>query len=62
MQKCNEMLKRLGRDEEGTALIEYAILLGVVATAAIGAAIAIGGWTSGKWTAFCGALPGAVSC
>jgi pilus assembly protein Flp/PilA len=60
MTKLPELLKRLSADEEGTALIEYTILLGVVAVAAVTAAVAIGGWVGPKWTAFCASLTGAT--
>ena len=56
-----KLLKRLSADEEGTALIEYTILLGVVATTAVAAAVAIGIWVGPKWTNFCAAL-GATNC
>jgi len=61
MTKLPALLKRLSADEDGTALIEYAILLGVVATTAVAAALAIGLWTGNKWSTFCAAL-GATNC
>ena len=62
MRKYVELLKQLGRDEEGTALLEYTILLGIVALAAITAAVAIGGWVGPRWTTFCNNLVGAGTC
>jgi pilus assembly protein Flp/PilA len=61
MRKATEFLKRLGRDEEGTALIEYTILLGVIAVAVITSAVTIGAWVTGKWSALCNALPGVTA-
>ena len=52
----------LGKDEGGTALLEYTILLGIVALTAITAAVAIGGWVGPKWKTFCDALPGITGC
>ena len=48
----------LGRDEEGTALLEYTILLGIIVVAVITTVVTVGTWTSGKWTSFCNSLPG----
>jgi pilus assembly protein Flp/PilA len=62
MSKIVSVLKRLSRDEEGTALLEYSILLGVIAVAAITAAVAVGSWSSGKWATLCASLPGATGC
>jgi pilus assembly protein Flp/PilA len=62
MRKATEFLKRLGRDEEGTALIEYTILLGVIAVAVITSAVTIGAWVTGKWSTLCNALPGHGTC
>jgi pilus assembly protein Flp/PilA len=66
MRKCVDFLKQLGRDEEGTALIEYTILLGVIAVAVIGVAVAIGTWVSGQWSALCtgisGSGAGSITC
>jgi pilus assembly protein Flp/PilA len=58
MRKATEFLKRLGRDEEGTALIEYTILLGVIAVTVIVTAVTIGTWVGTQWTTLCNKLPG----
>ena len=58
MKKCVNFLVRLGRDEEGTALLEYTMLLGLIAIAVVTAATAIGLWVGGRWTALCGAIGG----
>jgi len=47
---------RLKSDEEGAALIEYSILIGLIAAAVIVAIGAISIWIQGKWTALQGAL------
>jgi pilus assembly protein Flp/PilA len=66
MKKCIDFMVRLGRDEEGTALIEYTMLLGLIAVAVITAAIAIGLWVGGRWSALCTAISGsgigAIDC
>jgi pilus assembly protein Flp/PilA len=52
-----ELPKRLGYDEDGAALLEYTVLLGILLLATIGTVTLVGGWISGQWTAFNGALP-----
>jgi Flp pilus assembly pilin Flp len=48
MRNVVDLLKRLARDEEGAALIEYSILIAVIAVAVIG--LAIGTCASGAGT------------
>ena len=56
MQKALKLARRLAKDEEGTSLVEYSILLGVIAVACVAAAAAVGGWAAGRWQALCNAL------
>lgn len=49
--------RRLAKDEEGAALIEYTVLLGIMLVTVIGSIIYTGGWIGGKWTALTGVLP-----
>ena len=56
MLKFVKVLNDIRKDEEGTALIEYTILLGIIAVAVIGTAVTISGWVNGKWSALCTAL------
>jgi pilus assembly protein Flp/PilA len=53
-----QLLKKLARDEEGAALVEYTVLLGVMLVAVIGTIVLVGGWVSNKWTALWTALSG----
>jgi len=39
-----KMLKRFLSDERGTETVEWAIMIGIIAVAAIGAILAIGNW------------------
>jgi len=57
MQKALELVRGLRRDEEGAALIEYTVLLGIMLVAVIVSIIFVGGWLGGKWTALTAALP-----
>ena len=56
MSKALNLIKNLAKDEEGTALVEYSILLGVIAVAVVTAAVAVGGWSSGKWAKLCNGM------
>lgn len=48
-----KLLKAFRDDENGAAMVEYSILIGIIATAAILVVIAIGGWVSGRFTDLC---------
>jgi len=43
-------------DENGAAMVEYSILIGIVAAASILAVIAIGGWVGSQFTGLCANL------
>ena len=47
----------LRRDEEGAALIEYTVLLGIMLVAVIATIILVGAWIKGEWTTLQAALP-----
>ncbi len=51
MRKGLQVLKQLVKDEEGAALIEYTVLLGILVVAVIATIVAVGAWVNGKWTA-----------
>jgi pilus assembly protein Flp/PilA len=55
--KTLELLNRLARDEDGAALIEYTVLLGILLIAVIATIGTVGTWVSGKWTALNASLP-----
>jgi pilus assembly protein Flp/PilA len=46
-----KQVRRLGKDEEGAALIEYTVLLGILVVAVIATIVAVGGWVNNKWSA-----------
>jgi pilus assembly protein Flp/PilA len=56
MYKAWQLARKLGRDEEGAALVEYTVLLGVMLVAVIGTIALVGGWVNTKWTALWTAL------
>ena len=51
MRRVANLVKRLAKDEEGAALIEYTVLLGILVVAVIATIVAVGTWVNGKWTA-----------
>jgi pilus assembly protein Flp/PilA len=55
--KTLELMKRLAEDEDGAALLEYTVLLGILLVAVIGTITTVGDWINDKWTVLNGALP-----
>ena len=51
MSKYRNLINRFGRDEDGAALIEYTVLLGILVVAVIVTIGAVGSWVNGQWTA-----------
>lgn len=49
--QLENLKNRIGRDEEGAALVEYSVLIGLITVAAIAMIILVGGWVSAAWTA-----------
>lgn len=58
MKKLMNLAKAFRDDESGAAMVEYSILVGVIAALAILAILAIGGWVTGRFTGLCTALNG----
>jgi pilus assembly protein Flp/PilA len=57
MKKALELIRGVGTDTEGAALIEYTVLLGIMLVAVIATIIAVGAWITGQWTSLQAALP-----
>jgi pilus assembly protein Flp/PilA len=51
MGKVQQFMKKLAHDEQGAALVEYTVLLGVMLVAVVATIGLVGGWVSSKWTA-----------
>ena len=45
------MFKNFRDDENGAAMVEYTILLGIITVAVIVSVIFVGGWVANKWSA-----------
>ena len=46
-----QFIKRLAKDEDGAALLEYTVLLGILLVAVIVVITAVGSWISNEWVA-----------
>ena len=56
MRSIVKLFNELKSDENGAALIEYTVLLGVMLVAVVATIGLVGGWVSTKWTALNTAL------
>jgi len=61
MNKIMNIARRFREEETGAAMVEYSILLGLIAAATITAIIAVGGWVTGQFTELCGTLAAETS-
>lgn len=59
MRKILNIADRFRKEEDGAALIEYTVLLGILLVAVIVTIGLVGTWISGQWTALNNALPAA---
>ena len=57
MTKVLGALKKFGRDEEGAALIEYTVLLGILIVAVIATIGLVGTWINTQWSTLNASLP-----
>ena len=51
------LIAKFVRDEDGAAMIEYTVLLGIITAAVIGVIITVGLWVSGQWEGLEAELP-----
>ena len=51
------LLDRVGRDERGASLVEYALLVGLVTISVLALMIDFASWAHGMWTNFLSAVP-----
>ncbi|MER9367815.1 Flp family type IVb pilin [Mesorhizobium sp. M7A.F.Ca.US.011.01.1.1] len=56
MKKLMTMTRQFRDDENGAAMVEYSILIGIIAVASIMVVIAIGAWVNGRFTELCTGL------
>jgi len=60
MVRVVKLLNQVRKDEDGTALLEYSILIGIVAVAAIAYITGIGNWAKLQFSTMCASLAGAT--
>ena len=56
MSKVFKLLNDVRKDEEGAAMAEYVVLLGIITVALVGIMTTFSGVLGGKFTAICNAL------
>jgi pilus assembly protein Flp/PilA len=56
MRKLAMLAVKIKPDEDGAALIEYTVLLGILLVAVITIIIAVGTWISSQWSTLNGSL------
>lgn len=56
MKKLMTIARQFRDEEDGAAMIEYSILIGLISAAVILSVIAIAGWITGRWGALQAAL------
>ena len=56
LNQLKSYVSRFEKDEDGAALIEYTVLLGILLIAVIAIIGAVGVWINGEWTALNKAL------
>ncbi|MGX5849730.1 Flp family type IVb pilin [Mesorhizobium sp. PL10] len=56
MKKLMTMTRQFRDDENGAAMVEYSILVGIIAAASLLAILAIGGWVGDQFTGLCANL------
>lgn len=52
------IFKQFRDDENGAAMVEYSILVGIIAAASLLAVLAIGSWVGDQFTGLCANLDG----
>ncbi|WP_457154317.1 Flp family type IVb pilin [Mesorhizobium sp. P5_C1] len=58
MKKLMTMTRQFRDDENGAAMVEYSILVGIIAAVSLLAILAIGGWVGDQFTGLCKNLNG----
>jgi len=53
MKKLMTMTRQFRDDENGAAMVEYSILIGIITAATIAFIIGVGAYVTGAWTTLC---------
>jgi pilus assembly protein Flp/PilA len=57
MSHAANLLRRLDKDDEGAALIEYTVLIGILLIAVIATIGLVGTWINNQWANLAASLP-----
>lgn len=57
MTKLAKIAARFRSEDDGAAMVEYSVLIGIITAATIGLIILVGAWVTGAWTTLEAALP-----
>ena len=57
MEKALALVRQLKDNEDGAALIEYTVLLGIMLVAVIATIVLVGAWIARQWTTLQATLP-----
>ncbi|RUW34586.1 MULTISPECIES: Flp family type IVb pilin [unclassified Mesorhizobium] len=60
MKKLMTLARQFRDDENGAAMVEYTILLGIITVAVIATIVLVGNWVVGRWTTLNTALAAAA--
>lgn len=50
MRKFLEIARSFRDEEDGAAMIEYSVLIGIITVGTIGLILLVGAWVTGAWT------------
>ena len=56
MKKFLELGRQFRDDDNGAAMVEYTILLGMITVAVIASIVIVGAWVTGRWSTLATAL------
>jgi pilus assembly protein Flp/PilA len=56
-----KLIAKFAREEDGAAMIEYTVLIGIITVAAIVSIGLVGTWVTGQWGTLVTKLPGAAA-
>jgi len=62
MKTLANIASRFREEEEGAAMIEYTVLIGIITVAVIATVGIVGTWVSTQWTTLCNDLPNHGTC
>ncbi|MER9308753.1 Flp family type IVb pilin [Mesorhizobium australicum] len=61
MKKLMTMTRQFRDDENGAAMVEYSILIGIITAATITFIVGVGWYVTDAWTTLCTALTGCLA-